>query len=191
MSENMHDDAACVPQDIEDYDNPWQVDVDDPTLPLTIASERLSTVRYVFLVQIEDGIASAEQRAALEYADAVLIGWPDADSPEVVSLDDARLAVVREHVMAMEGHVADFAVMEQDGDADGMTDKLIRVTEHVSEIRRAYQPDFALPTFAEIRRVVQDEWQADMERIGIPDDASIVGSAPEYARAQASDGGRG
>lgn len=43
---------------------------------LRIASERLSTVRYVFIVHIESGIPSAASRAALEYADAVLIGSP-------------------------------------------------------------------------------------------------------------------
>ena len=52
------------------------IDLNDPKLNLKIAAERLSIVRYVFLVQIEDGIASAAQRASLEYADAVLIGWP-------------------------------------------------------------------------------------------------------------------
>ena len=50
------------------------IDLNDQTLGLKIAAERLSIVRYVFLVQIEDGIASASQRASLEYADAVLIG---------------------------------------------------------------------------------------------------------------------
>ena len=44
-----------------------------PAEALDIAAERLSIVRYVFLVQIEEGIASAAQRSSLEYADAVLI----------------------------------------------------------------------------------------------------------------------
>ena len=35
------------------------IDLNDPKLGLKIAAERLSIVRYVFLVQIEDGIASA------------------------------------------------------------------------------------------------------------------------------------
>lgn len=56
--------------------NPWGVDLAQRTSVLKIVSERLSLVRYVFLVQIEDGIATATQRASLEYADAVLIGWP-------------------------------------------------------------------------------------------------------------------
>ena len=33
------------------------IDLNDQTLGLKIAAERLSIVRYVFLVQIEDGIA--------------------------------------------------------------------------------------------------------------------------------------
>ena len=72
--------------------NPWGADLDDPRLGLRIAAERLSLVRYVFLVQIEDGIATAAQRASLEYADAVLIGWPETDSPEVADLDGDQLA---------------------------------------------------------------------------------------------------
>ena len=57
--------------------NPWGLDLDDPFIALRLTAERLSLVRYVFVVQIEDGIATAGQRASLEYADAVLIGWPD------------------------------------------------------------------------------------------------------------------
>ena len=53
------------------------MDLSNPRCVMKIASERLSIVRYVFLVQIEDGIATAAQRASLEYADAVLIGWPE------------------------------------------------------------------------------------------------------------------
>ena len=56
-------------------------------------------------------------------------------------------------------------------EAEVLTDTLIRVTERVAEVRRAYQPDFPLPTFAEIRRVVQDEWDEDMGKID-PDNAS-------------------
>lgn len=137
----------------------------DPKIGLKIAAERLSIVRYVFLVQIEDGIASAAQRASLEYADAVLIGWPETDSSEVVDLTDTQLKVVREHMELMEGYISKFSQMEHDGDIDGMTDTLIRITERVAEVRRLYQPEFPLPTFAEIRRVVQDEWDEDMGKI--------------------------
>ena len=135
------------------------IDLNDQTLGLKIAAERLSIVRYVFLVQIEDGIASASQRASLEYADAVLIGWPETDSPEVVELDAAK------QMSMMEQYIRRFSAMERKGDVDGMTDTLIRITERVAEVRRLYQPGFPLPTFAEIRRVVQDEWDEDMGKI--------------------------
>jgi len=55
----------------------FQREHDNPRIWLRVASERLSLLRYVFLVQIEDGIPDADQRSCLEYADAVLIGWPD------------------------------------------------------------------------------------------------------------------
>jgi len=152
------------------------IDLNDQALGLKIAAERLSIVRYVFLVQIEDGIASASQRASLEYADAVLIGWagthapaslgwPETDSPEVVELDAAKLKTVREQMSMMEQYIRRFSAMERKGDVDGMTDTLIRITERVAEVRRLYQPGFPLPTFAEIRRVVQDEWDEDMGKI--------------------------
>ncbi|KFI94845.1 phosphoribosylglycinamide synthetase [Bifidobacterium scardovii] len=141
------------------------IDLSDQKLGMKVAAERLSTVRYVFLVQIEDGIASASQRASLEYADAVLIEWPDEHSPEIVALDERQLATVREQILMMEQYIGRFSKMERDGDVDGMTDTLIRITERVAEVRRLYQPDFPLPTFAEIRRVVQDEWDEDMDKI--------------------------
>ena len=53
---------------MQDNKNPWNADLTDPMLRLRLASERLSIVRYVFLVQVEDGIASADERASLEYA---------------------------------------------------------------------------------------------------------------------------
>ena len=155
------------------------IDLNDPKLGLKIAAERLSIVRYVFLVQIEDGIASAAQRASLEYADAVLIGWPETDSPEVVDLNDAQLKIVREHMELMEGYIGKYSQMEHDGDLDGMTDTLIRITERVAEVRRLYQPDFPLPTFAEIRRVVQDEWDEDMGKIDPKEDNPSAGEIEE------------
>ena len=85
--------------------NPWGADLDDPRLGLRIAAERLSLVRYVFLVQIEDGIATAAQRASLEYADAVLIGWPETDSPEVADLDGDQLATVGAQMELMERRI--------------------------------------------------------------------------------------
>ena len=153
--------------------NPWGADLDDPRLGLRIAAERLSLVRYVFLVQIEDGIATAAQRASLEYADAVLIGWPETDSHEVADLDGDQLATVRTQTAR---RILDFRRQERDGDVDGMTDTLVKVTECVAVIRGLYQPDFALPTFAEIRQVVQDEWDEDMDRI---DASSAISTADQ------------
>ena len=154
------------------------IDLSDQKLGMKVAAERLSTVRYVFLVQIEDGIASASQRASLEYADAVLIEWPDEHSPEIVALDEGQLATVREQILMMEQYIGRFSKMERDGDVDGMTDTLIRITERVAEVRRLYQPDFPLPTFAEIRRVVQDEWDEDMGKID-PQEANTTADQGE------------
>lgn len=150
------------------------LDPADPRAGVKIAAERLSIVRYVFLVQIEDGIATAGQRAALEYADAVLIGWPEEHSDEVADLDEQQLAVVREQMRLMERHLAHFTAVERAGNIDEMTDALVRVTECVARVRGLYQPGFALPTFAEIRRVVQDEWDEDMGKIDPdgPDDTT-------------------
>ncbi|MDO4913514.1 MAG: phosphoribosylglycinamide synthetase [Bifidobacteriaceae bacterium] len=149
------------------------VNIQDSQLFLRIAAERLSIVRYVFLVQIEDGIATAAQRASLEYADAVLIGWPDENNSEVVQVNDDQLKIIREHVQLMEDYIKSFSQMEREKDIDGMTDTLIRISERVSEIRRIYQPSFPLPTFAEIRRVVQEEWDEDMDKINSEQAASL------------------
>lgn len=153
----------------------------NPRCVMKIASERLSIVRYVFLVQIEDGIATAPQRASLEYADAVLIGWPEEDGEGVVDVDDEQFETVRRHMELMEEYIAKFTAFERAGDVDDMTDTLIRITEHVAEVRRLYQPDFPLPTFAEIRRVVQDEWDEDMGKID-PKDGSPTAEEIERER---------
>lgn len=158
--------------------NPWNADLNDPMLGLRLASERLSIVRYVFLVQVEDGIASADERASLEYADAVLIGWPEADAADVVTPDAAQLDDIDEQMRDMEQYIAKFSAMERDHDLEGMTDTLICVTERVAKIRSTYQPDFPLPTFAEIRRVVQNEWDEDMGKID-PDNASPTADSIE------------
>lgn len=139
---------------------------DNPRIWLRVASERLSILRYVFLVQIEDGIPDAEQRACLEYADAVLIGWPDEDSDQVHDLNEEELNEVRRQITVMEDHVPTFRKQEQDGKIADLAASLVIITQCVAQVRRAYQPEFPLPTFAEIRRVVQEEWDADMERIG-------------------------
>lgn len=145
------------------------IDVKDRRLDLKIASERLSIVRYVFMVQIEDGIATASQRATLEYADAVLIGWPEHDSPELNDLDDQGYETVERLMDIMEGHIHVFSEQESAGNIDSMTDMLTHVTDCVAQIRRLYQPDFPLPTFAEISRVVQEEWDEDMGKIDSQD----------------------
>lgn len=159
--------TSGVPNSIHDYLNPWGVDLDNHRNALKIVSERLSIVRYVFLVQIEDGIATAEQRASLEYADAVLIGWPEQDDTDITDVSDDQYATVLEQMRLMEEYIAKFRAMECDGDIDGMTDTLIRITERVAHVRGMFQPDFLLPTFAEIRRVVQDEWNEDMGRLDV------------------------
>lgn len=154
--------GTCMNEQIEKL---FHDSLGEPTAWLRIASERLSLVRYVFLVQIEDGIPSAAHRASLEYADAVLIGWPDEDASEVTVPDEDGLAQVCEQIKAMEGYIPRFRVQEKSSDIDGLSDTLIRITECVAEVRRTYQPDFPLPTFAEIRRVVQEEWDEDMDKI--------------------------
>lgn len=180
MSEEMTNDITME-------DMPLQAALDDQKLGLGIAAERLSIVRYVFLVQIEDGIASAAQRASLEYADAVLIGWPEADSAEVVELTADQLDTVREQMTMMEEYIRRFSAMESKGDIDGMTDTLIRVTERVAEVRRLYQPGFPLPTFAEIRRVVQDEWDEDMDKIDPGQGEVTAEEISQEAQEQASE----
>ena len=194
MNGNMKNVADETSQTVNDMDalRP-DIDPDDPKLCLKIAAERLSIVRYVFLVQIEDGIASAAQRASLEYADAVLIGWPENDAPDIADLDKTQLKAVREHMALMEGYIAKYSQMEHDGDIDGMTDTLIRITERVAEVRRLYQPDFPLPTFAEIRRVVQDEWNEDMGKIDPREDnptADEIEQETESADENTGEGGQ-
>lgn len=149
----------------EEIEELFRQEQDNPRIWLRVASERLSILRYVFLVQIEDGIPDAEQRACLEYADAVLIGWPDEVSGEVRDPSDEELNEVRRQITVMENHVPDFRKQEQDGKIADLSASLVTITQCVAQVRRAYQPNFPLPTFAEIRRVVQEEWNADMERI--------------------------
>ena len=76
-----------------------------------------------------------------------------------------------------------------DGDLDGMPDTLIRITERVAEVRRLYQPDFPLLTFAEIRRVVQDEWDEDMGKIDPKEDNPTAGEIEEET--ESADGAAG
>ena len=140
---------------------------DDTMVWLRLAAERLSLVRYVFLVQIEDGIASAEQQSALEYADAVLIGWPSKDDDDAVQIDSEMAKDVARHMRLGEEYIDRFRQAERASHIDEMTAALIRVSEQVAEIRKIYQPTFPLPTFAEIRRVIQDEWDEAMGKIDV------------------------
>lgn len=144
-------------------------DRDDPCQWLKVASERLSQVRYVFLIQVEDGIPSASQRAALEYSDAVLMGWPDSNDKQLQKLTEQQMNETRNYSECVERYLEQFRKAERDDDSDAMADSLIRVTENVAQIRKNFQPDFLLPTFAEIRRVVEEEWNEDMSRIAAPD----------------------
>lgn len=126
---------------------------------LRVASERLSTVRYVYVVTIEDGIATPEQRSALEYSDAVLIGWPENDAADVGDPDNAR--EVAEYIHELEKRIDIFRDAETKNDIDTMTDTLIHISEYVARVRKAYQPEFLLPTYAEIRRYVSQQWEAE------------------------------
>lgn len=167
---------------------------DNPRIWLRVASERLSLLRYVFLVQIEDGIPDADQRACLEYADAVLIGWPEQDSQEVGDLDPDQLEMVHRHILTMEQRVPEFRKEEREGKIAELCSSLVFITQCVAEVRRVYQPGFALPTYAEIHRVVQEEWNADMERIdpekADPSAAEIKQEARTEARQEAEEAQR-
>ena len=67
-----------------------------------------------------------------------------------------------------------------------MTDLLVSISDCIAAIRKSYQPEFLLPTFAEIRRVVEDEWNEDMDRIEAEnkDAHSGIASADDGADAQ-------
>lgn len=140
------------------------VDANDAMM---IASQRLSQVRYVFIVQIEDGIPTAHSRAALEYSDAVLMGWPDHNgATKFATPQPFQLEVVESNMNSVERHLRDFRDAEVASDTDQMADQLIAITGHVARVRKVYQPDFELPTFAEINRVIKEEWNEDMSKIG-------------------------
>ena len=57
------------------------IDLNDQALGLKIAAERLSIVATCSWCRSRMA-SPRQQRASLEYADAVLIGWPETDSPE-------------------------------------------------------------------------------------------------------------
>lgn len=150
---------------------------------LDIAAERLSIVRYVFLVQIEDGIASANQRSSLEYADAVLMGWPDRDNRDVIAPgSNEAVESINCNLQKMESNILEFSKLERAGLVDNMSEVLVEITECVANIRGVFQPDFPLPTFEEIKRVVQDEWNEEMGNIN-PDKANVASSVISEAKA--------
>lgn len=150
---------------------------------LDVAAERLSIVRYVFLVQIEDGIASASQRSSLEYADAVLMGWPDGDNRDVVTPENSEtIDKINKNLQKMESNIAEFSKFERTSLIDNMSEVLVEITECVANIRGVFQPDFALPTFEEIKRVVQDEWNEEMGNIN-PDKANVASSVIDEVKA--------
>ncbi|MFD0704799.1 hypothetical protein ACFQY8_03425 [Alloscardovia venturai] len=130
-----------------------------PRTMLRVASERLSTVRYVFVVAIEDGIANVAQRSALEYSDAVLIGWPDGDAEDVHDPDNRE--DVAGFIAEVEKRIDIFRQAESDNDVNVMADTLIHISEYVAQVRKSYQPEFLLPTYAEIRRFVQQQWDEE------------------------------
>lgn len=150
---------------------------------LDVAAERLSIVRYVFLVQIEDGIASASQRSSLEYADAVLMGWPDRDNRDVVTPENSEtIDKINKNLQKMESNIAEFSKFERASLIDNMSEVLVEITECVANVRGVFQPDFALPTFEEIKRVVQDEWNEEMWNIN-PDKANVASSVIDEVKA--------
>lgn len=150
---------------------------------LDVAAERLSIVRYVFLVQIDDGIASASQRSSLEYADAVLMGWPDRDNRDVVTPENSEtIDKINKNLQKMESNIAEFSKFERASLIDNMSEVLVEITECVANIRGVFQPDFALPTFEEIKRVVQDEWNEEMGNIN-PDKANVASSVIDEVKA--------
>jgi hypothetical protein len=155
------------------------IDVNNPRIGLKVASERLAIIRYVFLVQVEDGIATADQRAALEYADAALVGWPEMDAADVVDPDEDGLRTVAERLGEMERYIEQFSKHEAMGDVDAMNDLFVHATECVASVRRLYQPEFPIPTFAEIRRVVQDEYDEDMGKIDPSEHTATVEAIEE------------
>lgn len=162
---------------------------ENPRTLLRVASERLSTVRYVFVVAIEDGIAGVEERSALEYSDAVLIGWPDNDANDVQ--DAQNIENVAELVMELEKRIVVFREAELNGGTARMADTLIHISEYVARVRKAYQPDFLLPTYAEIRRYVQRQWDEEEQlRAGeeAADNANGSGNSNNQAETDATNG---
>lgn len=132
---------------------------------MSIASERLSQVRYVFIVQIEDGVPSAHSRACLEYADAVLMGWPDANSNELEEEAHVDQNEMKRAAQQMEKHIVAFRLAERADQTHEMGEELVQIALAAATIRHAYQPSVAIPTIDEISRVVSEEWKEEIGSI--------------------------
>lgn len=164
----------------------------EPGVWMRVAAERLSLLRYVFLVQVEDGIPSASQRAALEYADAVLIGWPDdkpGDAETAPAPDAAAGGQVREAIGHIEASIPKFRACERRGNVDGLARSLVGITRQVARVRRFCQPDFPLPTYGEIQRVVEEEWNADMDDIAPTEENPTPEEIKQLGTTGEADGG--
>jgi hypothetical protein len=135
---------------------------------LSFSAERLSQVRYVFVVQIEDGIPSVDQRAALEYSDAVLMGWPQITDSDIKNPSESESEELQRLVPNVEKVVDLFRKAEKGDNTDDMADALVRITGYIASIRKIFQPGFLLPTYAEIHRVIEDEWNEEMSQLGAP-----------------------
>lgn len=95
MNEHNNNDGQ-MEETMTDAKNPWNADLNDPYLGI---EARIRTIKHraIRVSRADrDGIASAAQRASLEYADAVLIGWPEVDAEDVVELDEEKLKSVDE-----------------------------------------------------------------------------------------------
>lgn len=132
---------------------------------MPMASERLSQVRYVFIVQIEDGVASARSRSCLEYADAVLMAWPDETAEDVLPSDRVDQKAMARAEKEMERHIVAFRLAERADQTDVMGDELVKIADAAATIRHAYQPQVRIPTIEEISRVVGEEWNEEMGSI--------------------------
>ncbi len=132
---------------------------------MPIASERLSQVRYVFIVQIEDGVASARSRSCLEYADAVLMAWPDETAEGILPSDQVDHEAMARAEKEMERHIVAFRLAERADQTDVMGDELVKIAAAAAVIRHAYQPQVRIPTIEEISRVVGEEWNEEMGSI--------------------------
>jgi hypothetical protein len=137
---------------------------------LNLSAARLSQVRYVFVVQIEDGIPSVDQRAALEYSDAVLMGWPEITDSDVTMPTEEEGKKLRQLTPGIEKVVALFRKAEKEDKTGDMADALVRITGYIASIRKIFQPGFPLPTYAEIHRVIEDEWNEEMSQIVAPEE---------------------